>query len=136
MAGTTPAPPPKSLKTAGRALWRAQLGEFKANSPVELELLRQLCETIDELDVMKTELAALGYIVAGAAGQPRINPLVAAIAQHRKLADQLATALAIPLPSESVGRRRSAAAKQSADARWRGEKRRKGQLPSVQQKEQ
>jgi hypothetical protein len=118
------------LKTAGKALWKAQLSEFRANSPAELALLEQACKTIDELAQMDADLADMGYIVSGSANQPRINPLLGAIAQHRKLLDQLIVALGVPLPSELVGRRRSATAKQNADTRWRQQKRR-GQLPGV-----
>jgi hypothetical protein len=61
-----------------------------------------------------------------------VNPLLAAIVAHRKLADQLAVALGLPLAGESVGRRRSAAARQSVNARWRQTKRH-GRLAWVQQ---
>jgi P27 family predicted phage terminase small subunit len=132
MGALTPPPTPKGLKSAGRALWRAQLSEFEASSPAELALLEQACLTVDELAAMKTDLAEMGLVVSGSTGQPRINPLVSAIAAHRKLLDQLVVSLGIPLPSETVGRRRSAAAKQSADARWRKTPRRKGRLGSVE----
>ncbi|MFZ3319530.1 MAG: P27 family phage terminase small subunit [Mycobacterium sp.] len=131
MAGGVRCPPaPKDLQVEGRKLWRDVLAEFELNA-TELALLRQLCLTVDELAAMKADLAEMGLVVMGSRNQPRVNPLIAVIASHRKLVDQLVVALGVPLPGESVGRRRSSAAKQSVDKRWRQEKSR-GRLASVQ----
>lgn len=127
--GTRQPPAPKDLQAAGKKLWRDVLAEFALNA-AELALLRELCLTVDELAAMKADLADMGTVVMGSRNQPRVNPLLAAIAGHRKLADQLVVALGLPLPGEVVGRRRSAAAKQAVDARWKQEKRR-GRLASV-----
>jgi P27 family predicted phage terminase small subunit len=123
-------PAPKELQAAGKALWRQVLDEFEPNA-AEFALLFQLCLTVDELADMKADLAEMGTVVMGSRNQPRVNPLIAVIAAHRKLVDQLVVALGVPLPGEAVGRRRSAAAKQSVDSRWRQEKRR-GRLASVE----
>jgi hypothetical protein len=111
-------PAPKDLQQAGRKLWRNATAEFTFNA-VEVELLYQLCCVVDEVAAMRADLREMGYIVAGSEKQPRINPVVAALANHRKLADTLATALSLPIEGEAVGRRRSAVAKQNADARWK-----------------
>jgi hypothetical protein len=113
-----PTPAPKDLNEAGRTLWRKADREFEFSS-VEYELLHQLCVTLDEIAGMRADLSEMGYIVAGAEKQPRPNPLIATLREHRKLVDQLVTALALPIEGEAVGRRRSAQAKQAADARWR-----------------
>jgi hypothetical protein len=123
---------PGDLKGPGTALWRDVLAQFGLN-PAELTLLHQLCRTTDELDAMSTELASSSYTVRGSKQQPRPHPLLAEIRQHRRLVDQLVTALGLPLPTEVLGRRRSASAKQAADSRWRQEKERKGRLASVQE---
>lgn len=124
---------PKDLQVEGRKLWRQAVDEFELNS-VELTLLHQLCLTVDELAAMQRDLAEMGSVVMGSRSQPRVNPLLGAIVAHRKLADQLAVALGLPLAGEAVGRRRSAAAKQSVDARWRkAPTRRKGRLAAVQE---
>ena len=124
--------PPKDLQVEGRKLWRDVVAEFEPNA-AELALLYQLCLTVDELAEMKAEMAEMGVVVAGSRGQPRVNPVLSAIAAHRRLVDQLVVALGVPLEGEVVGRRRSAAAKQSADAKWRRSgPRRKGRLASVQ----
>lgn len=114
---TNPSPPPE-LARRGRALWRKAVAEFEFHS-VERELLRQLCVTLDEIAVLEKALAAQGPTVKGAAGQPRLNPLYQQLVSHRKLCDQLAMALALPLAGEAEGRRRSAQAKQAVDIRWR-----------------
>jgi phage terminase small subunit len=130
MADVRRKPAPKELQAAGKALWRQVLDEFEPNA-AEFALLFQLCLTVDELAAMKADLAEMGMVVMGSRNQPRLNPLIAAITAHRKLVDQLVVALGVPLPGETVGRRRSAQAKQAVDTRWRQEKRR-GRLASVE----
>jgi hypothetical protein len=124
--------PPKDLNATGRAFWRSVLAAHEAN-PAELQLLHEACRTKDELDVMAERVASESPVVAGSKGQPRPHPLLAEIRQHRRLLDQLVVALGLPLESEVVGRRRSAAAKRAADERWRkAGTRRKGRLTSVE----
>jgi hypothetical protein len=128
--------PPKDLNAPGRRLWRAVLAEFDAN-PAEIQLFYELCRTTDELDVMATQLADESLTVAGSKGQPRPHPLLAEIRQHRRLVDQLVVDLGLPIESEVVGRRRSAAAKQNADQRWRkAGTRRQGRFSSVEAMQQ
>src|ERR1700730_13893040 len=93
-------PAPRDLATAGRALWRDAVREFTFSS-VEFALLYQLCTTVDEIALMRTDLSEMGPLVSGSEGQPRVNPLIAALATHRKLADTLATALALPVEGEA-----------------------------------
>jgi phage terminase small subunit len=130
--GSRPPSAPRDLQVEGRKLWRQAVDEFDLN-PVELALLYQLCLTVDELAAMKRDLAEMGTVVMGSRNQPRVNPLLGAIVSHRKLADQLAVALGLPLAGEMVGRRRSAAAKQAVNSRWSKTKTRKGRLVSVEQ---
>jgi hypothetical protein len=111
-------PAPRDLGTAGRALWRDAVREFTFSS-VEFRLLYELCCVLDEIAAMRADLSEMGMVVSGSENQPRVNPLIAALTNHRKLADQLAVALSLPLEGESVGRRRSAQAKIAADSRWR-----------------
>jgi P27 family predicted phage terminase small subunit len=110
--------PPKNLQTHGNSLFRRLTGEFAFNS-AELELLTQLCETVDKIAELKQTLAKSGVMVEGSKGQPVLNGVLAALVAHRKLADQLVVALGLPIEGEAVGRRRSAQAKQAVEARWR-----------------
>jgi len=68
---------------------------------------------------LKAALKTTKAVVRGSRGQPRANPLLPELRNHRKLADQLVVALGLPVDGEAVGRRRSAQAKQAADSRWR-----------------
>jgi hypothetical protein len=111
-------PPPKDLRDNGITLWRKVLGEYQLNAAEE-SMLHQLCATMDEIADLKAALAASKPIVKGSKGQMRANPLLPTLVAHRKLADQLVTALALPVEGEVIGRRRSAQAKAAADARWR-----------------
>ena len=54
------------------------------------------------------------------------HPALAAAADQQRLLDQLVRSLNLPLDGESEGRRRSPAARESAQARWRAEKERRG----------
>jgi hypothetical protein len=126
---TTPAPP--DLQAAGVALWRKATREWEFHS-IELSVLHQLCAVTDEIEAMRADLAQMGMIVAGSEKQPRANPLIDKLVNHRRLADQLVVALALPIEGEAAGMRRSAKAKQSADHRWRRTKS-KGRLTVVNQ---
>lgn len=114
---TTPSPP-RDLGPRGRALWRKAVGEFQFHA-VERELLRQLATTVDEITALEKALAQQGPTVKGSRGQQVLNPCYGQLVSHRKLADQLVTALALPVQDEVVGRRRSAQAKQAVQTRWR-----------------
>jgi hypothetical protein len=111
-------PAPRDLGEPGKVLWRNLTQEFDFNS-AELTVLHQLCCTTDEITDLKAALATSSPVVKGSRGQPRANPLLAELRNHRKLADQLVVALSLPVEGEAVGRRRSAQAKQAVDARWR-----------------
>lgn len=115
---TKPLPAPRDLRTAGTALWRKLVREFQFNS-AEIELLHQFCVTVDEIAAMRADLSEMGMVTMGSKNQPVMNPLLSALVAHRKLADQLVTALGLPVDGEVVGRKRSASAKRAADARWR-----------------
>jgi hypothetical protein len=111
-----PPPAPRDLQVAGAALWRRLVREFTFNA-AEVELLHQLATTVYEISAMRRVLSEMGTVCSGSKGQPVVNPLLAALANHRRLADQLVVALALPVEGEAAGRRRSAAAKQAAGVR-------------------
>ena len=67
---------------------------------------------------MKTLLAQSEPVVPGSTGQPVVNPLITALREHRKLADRLTLALAVPVGDEMEGRRHSTSARQAARTRW------------------
>ena len=114
--------PPQSLGETGRAFWRRVNATYEL-TPAEEALLARCCRTLDVLDRLDQALAeADSLMVAGSVGQLKAHPALAAADQQRLL-DQLVRALNLPLPGEVEGRRRSPAARESALARWRQERR-------------
>ena len=116
MGARTPAAP-AGLGLAGRALWKAAHAEFVFHA-VELALLTEVCHLVDRLAAIQAELATAPLMVEGSTGQPRVNPLLGEARAQQRVLDQLARGLALPLPDERVGRRRSPTAKENAMARW------------------
>jgi hypothetical protein len=115
---TQPRPsPPRDLKKRGKSLWRSVIQVYRLD-PAELELLHEMGSILDEIDRLSAVLADSEPIVKGHAGQPRPHPLIGEIREHRKLVDKLAAALALPLPGEQIGRRRSPEQKSAAQSRW------------------
>lgn len=113
--------PPQSLDQAGRSLWRAVTGAYDL-APHEAELLRQACRVADSLARIDAALMDAEPVVEGYAGQPRAHPLLAASADQRRVLDALFRSMALPMPDEAEGRRRSPAAVASAQARWRAQR--------------
>jgi hypothetical protein len=109
---------PAGLGVSGRVLWREINAQFGL-APHELAILVQCCRCADRLDSIETELAALPSLtVAGSTGQPRSHPLLAEWRAQARVLESLSRALSIPLPGESIGRRRSPTARDAALARW------------------
>jgi hypothetical protein len=97
---------PDGLGPAGRAFWRKVTGAYVL-SQGEVTLLARCCRTLDTLARIDRELAGGELVVPGSTGQPRANPLLdAKIAQERVL-ELLVRGLALPLPGEREGQRRT-----------------------------
>lgn len=111
---------PQSLDQAGRTLWRAVTGVYEL-APHEAELLRQACRVADNLARIDAALMDSDVVVEGYAGQPRSHPLLQASADQRRVLDALFRSMALPMPSEAEGRRRSPSAVAAAQARWRAQ---------------
>jgi hypothetical protein len=112
---------PPGLGQAGRAFWRSIITTYEL-SPGELELLRQACRTVDVLERVDGQLVADDLTVAGSRGQERAHPLLGVAVEQRRVLETLINALALPMPHEIEGRRRSPAATAAAQARWRARK--------------
>ena len=112
---------PADLAAAGKAFWRFVLAVY-ALSPVELVMLGQACRVVDLLARADADLVAADLTVAGSTGQPKAHPVMAATAEQRRVLDVLLRSLALPMPDETPGRRRSPAAVAAAQARWRGQR--------------
>lgn len=103
-------------------MWREILGAYDL-SPGELELLRQASRLADLIDRADGELAAEADLtVCGSTGQPRAHPLLDSSAAQRRVLAEMIRSMALPMPGESEGRRRTPAAVEAAQARWRQER--------------
>ncbi len=119
---------PAHLRAAGRRLWREILAVYDL-SPGELEMLRQAARVADLIARADAELAAEpDLMVTGSTGQPRAHPLLDASAAQRRVLAEMVRSMALPMPGEDEGRRRSPAARENALARWRAERDGHGQV--------
>jgi P27 family predicted phage terminase small subunit len=109
---------PADLGAAGRRLWREVLGVYEL-SPAEAETLRQACATIDQLAAIDEAVRDGGVVAEGSMGQLRANPLLGVAADLRRTLSVLLRDMALPMPGEVEGQRRSPAAVAAAQARWR-----------------
>ena len=106
----------------GKAFWRSTLAVYDL-SPVEVVMLGQACAVVDLLARADADLAAANLTVVGSIGQPKAHPLMAASSELRRVLDVLLRSLALPMPDETTGRRRSPAASAAAQTRWREQRR-------------
>lgn len=117
MSDKKPAVPP-GLTVRGRRFWRDTVEVFDL-SRSELELLRECCATLDEIDGLQKVIADEGLSVTGSEGQPRPHPALSQIRASRTLVGRLLAQLSLPdedggaLPSAVVAR-----AKRAAQTRW------------------
>jgi hypothetical protein len=86
----------------------------------EIEILRQACRTSDEIGLLEAELRSSSLVVAGYAGQPRPNPLIKIIQDHRLLLRRLVDSLNLPDEDQESGLRPGQRhAQTAARGRWR-----------------
>jgi hypothetical protein len=71
----------------------------------EIEILRQAAATADEIALLEAELRSSSLVVAGYAGQPRPNPLLKIIQDHRLLLRRLVDSLNLPDEDQESGLR-------------------------------
>jgi hypothetical protein len=109
---------PSGLRARGRRYWDAVTGEFDLAS-TELELLRELCGTLDEIDLLKAVLRKDGVTTAGSKGQVVAHPVLVELRGARLLLSRLAGQLDLPDEDGStVPTAASLRAKKAATDRW------------------
>ena len=114
---------PKSLRNRGRGLWKEITTTYVLDAG-EMQILTELCRACDYLDELDRFICDETYLVHGSRGQlPKANPLLVEVRETQKLIVTLTAALALPLPGEQVGRRRSPNQKAAAETRWSRERR-------------
>ena len=113
-----PPKPPDGLGGPGRRLWDSVAASFVLNAG-ELEILRQAAATADEIASLEAELRGSSLVVAGYAGQPRPNPLLKIIQDHRLLLRRLVDSLALPDEDQEHGMRPGPQhAQRAGEGRW------------------
>lgn len=111
---------PAGLGPQGRKFWKDVSSVYEL-APGEIAILTRACRALDRLASIDAELAGAELMVEGSQGQARANPLLAAADSTERVLDVLVRALALPLPDEPAGRRRSPSAVAAARQRWRGQ---------------
>ena len=86
-------------------------------SPAELLSLARAAKTVDLLDQVDAAIADYGVVTSGSRGQPVPNRLLMARCELDRSLDVMLRSLALPMPDESAGRRRSPSATAAAQAR-------------------
>ena len=112
---------PAGLGPQGRRFWRSMMAEYRF-SPAEVAILTRAAACLDRLAAIDAELAGADLVIEGSTGQPRSNPLLASADSCERTFDVLVRALALPMPDEKEGKRRSPTAAMAARQRWNAAK--------------
>jgi hypothetical protein len=130
VTGTKPPGMPMKLGPAGERFWNEILAAYEL-SPGEVEVLRQAAQVVDVLWAATETLVRDGMTVRGSMGQQRPNPMLAVLADQRRVLETLVRSLALPMPGEVEGQRRSPQQQAAAQARWREQRRKRGPVEEV-----
>lgn len=118
MAGRRIPPVPRGMGARGRAFWRDVHATWELNRD-ELEILVEVCRTLDQVDALRATLAEDGFMVPGSQGQPRVHPAVREINASRALLGKLLAQLGLPGPEdEQMPTMTSVRARRAAEVRW------------------
>jgi hypothetical protein len=113
---------PNGLGTKGKAFWRSVLDVYEL-SPSELAILERACRVLDRLERIDFIAARSAPAVKGSRDNLRPNPVYQQAIEHEKAFDMLVRSLALPMPDEAEGFRRSPDQRAKAQKRWSEEKR-------------
>jgi hypothetical protein len=112
-------PRPARLRARGRGFWDATTGKYDLTAG-EVQLLAEVCRTLDECEALSRALAADGVTVEGSKGQTRAHPALGELRAARVVLSRLLAQLQLPdddgqaIPSAAALRSRTAAGQ-----RWR-----------------
>lgn len=111
---------PSGLRARGRRYWDAVTADFDLEA-TELELLREACATLDEIDQLKAVVRKDGVTVAGSKGQVVTHPALTELRGMRLLLSRLAAQLDLPdEDGHAVPTATSLRAQKAANDRWTG----------------
>lgn len=120
----TPAPKhkkprrPAGLAPRGRSFWDRTV-EDNEPSDTELELLAEVCRSLDLADALRAVVADQGVTALGSTGQIVVHPAVTELRQLRLSIGRLVAQLAIPDDEdETVDSPATVRARGAAKARW------------------
>lgn len=91
---------PAGLKVRGRGFWR-EITTTYVLEVGELQILRELCRTVDRIDELSRILDEDGLLVTGSRGQiPKGHPALFELREEQKTVVRLMNQLALPPTDE------------------------------------
>ena len=112
--------PPVGLGSRGRRFWRSTTTDFDP-SDSELEILAEVCRTLDNLDSLAASIAENGTMITGSQGQSVVNPALTEVRGQRALLHRLLAALGLKdEEGAKVPTIQSVRASTAGRARWQG----------------
>lgn len=86
---------PAGLGPRGRKYWRKVNADYELTGS-EVELLVEICRTLDRLDLLDAAVRELGATTFGSAGQTVVNPALTEARGQQALLHRLVAALRLP----------------------------------------
>lgn len=120
MVSNRAAPCPRGLTGRGATFWRSVVSRYVFR-PDELVVLAEACFAMSRLVKLEAAMSSAPAMVAGSAGQPRPNPMLAELRAERALLAALLRQLKIPDEPASSGmpnQTRTRHARHAARGRW------------------
>jgi hypothetical protein len=112
---------PNGLNARGKGFWTQITDVFDLDS-AELEVLKEACRTLDEIETLKGAAVEYGPMVKGSAGQWTVNPALVEVRQARQAFERMVKVLALPseddVPLTAAERSVSEDASRAAQTRW------------------
>lgn len=113
---------PTDLGKAGKALWKAVVGDLSPGWELdqrERHLLDQACHTADQISDLEAVVASEGVTTTGSRGQSTVHPALVEIRQARLVLLRLLSVLELADPrGDQTATPASAQARKAANARW------------------
>jgi phage terminase small subunit len=111
---------PDHLKARGRNFWARTLADFDLDDG-EMELLAEVCRTLDGLDALAAAVERDGVTVSGSTGQTQVHPAITEARGQRAILHRLLKALDLPTDEAAAVTAPAVSLKASraASSRWR-----------------
>lgn len=116
--------PPNDLtpRGRGRKFWRKITDKYDLTAG-ELEILSEVCRTLDEIEDLRAEVVADGPTTTGSKLQTVVHPGLQELRQQRAELRRLLASLDLPDPEQATGKAvrsaRSERAARAARTRWK-----------------